>query len=109
MKIPKSPNQKTSIDTNNYTTVENELVETSSKRHKTLISFIPQTRNTNTAILKHGASCIYAIIANNFIVNLKEFADPNWDLDIPSTMPVENIPGPYKQNMQTMFKFTRNN
>ncbi len=24
-------------------------------------------------------------------------------------MSAENIPGPYKQNMQTMFKFTKNN
>jgi hypothetical protein len=42
-------------------------------------------------------------------LNLKEYAHPNWDLDIPCTMSAEKIPGPYKQNMQTMFKFTRNN
>jgi hypothetical protein len=42
-------------------------------------------------------------------MNLKKFADPNWDSDITSKMPVENIPDPYKQNMQTMFKFTKSN
>ncbi len=67
------------MDANNYITVENELVETSSKRHKTLTSFTPQTRHTNTAISDHGASCSYTIIPNNFTVNLKEFDDPNWD------------------------------
>jgi hypothetical protein len=103
---PKATESNTSIDTNNYIIVENELVETSSKRHKPLSSFTPQTRNTNTAIHDHGASCSYTIIPNNFTINLKEFVDPNWDSDIPSTMSAENILGPYKQNMQTMFKFT---
>ncbi len=42
-------------------------------------------------------------------MNLKEFVDPNWDLDIPSTMSAENIPGPYYQNMQTMLQFTKYN
>ena len=91
---PKATESNTSIDTNNYITVENELVETSSKRHKTLSSFTPQTRNINTAILDHGASCSYTIIPNTFTVNLKEFADSNWDSDIPSTMSAENIPSP---------------
>ena len=42
-------------------------------------------------------------------MNLKEFADPNWELEIPSEMLAENITCPYKQNMQAMFKFTKNN
>ena len=42
-------------------------------------------------------------------MNLKEFTDPDWDSDIPSTMSAENIPGPYYQNMQTMFKFKKIN
>ena len=46
---------------------------------------------------------------NNFTVNLKVFADLNWDSDVPSTMSAEIIPGPYKQNMHTFFKFTKNN
>jgi hypothetical protein len=93
---PKATESNTSNYTNKHITVENELVETSSKRHKTLTSFTPQTRNTNMSILDHGASCSYTIIANNFTLNLKEFADPNWELDIPSTMPAENISSPYK-------------
>ncbi len=48
-------------------------------------------------------------IPNNFMVDLKEFADPNWDSDIPSAMLAENIQGPYIQNMHTTFKFTKNN
>jgi hypothetical protein len=107
VKNPKAAESNTSIDTNNYITVENELVETSSKRHKTLSSFTPQSRNANTAILDHGASCSYTIIPNNFTINLKDFADPNWDSDIPSTSSADNIPSPYKQNMQAMFKFTK--
>jgi hypothetical protein len=106
---PKATESNTSNDTNKYITDENQFVETSSKRQKTLSSFTSQTRNTNTAIPDHGASCSYTIISNNFTVNLKEFADPGWDSDIPSTMSAENIPGPYYQNMQTMFKFTENN
>jgi hypothetical protein len=91
-------------------TVENELVETSSKRQKTLTSFTPHTSiHTKTAILDHGASSSYTITPNNFTVNLKEFADSNCDSDIPSTMSAEIIPSPYKQNMQTFFKFTKNN
>ncbi len=39
-----------------YITVDNELVETSSKRQKTLSSLTPQTRNTNTVTLDYGAS-----------------------------------------------------
>ncbi len=51
---------------------------------------------------------IQLFISNNFTVNLKEFADPDWDSDIPSIiMSVENIPGPYYQNIHTMFKFTK--
>ena len=60
-----------SKDANKYITVDNELVETSSKRQKTLRSFTPQTRNTNTATLNYGASRSYTITANNFTVNLK--------------------------------------
>ena len=58
------------------------------------------------AIFDHGASSIYP---NNLTVNLKEYADPNWELDIPCTMSAQKIPNPYKQNMQTMFKFTKSN
>jgi hypothetical protein len=69
---------------------ENELVETASKKQKTLSSFTPQAKNSNTAIFDHGASwdsdIPSTIIANNFTMNLKEFVDPNWDSDIPSTM-----------------------
>jgi hypothetical protein len=61
----------TSKDTNKYITADNELVETSSRRQKILSSITPQTRNTNTALLDHSASCSYTIIANNLIVNLK--------------------------------------
>ena len=105
---PKATESNTSIDTNNYITVENELVETSSKRHKTLSSFTPKTRNKNTAILDHAANCSYRIMPNNFTVHLKEFADPNWDLDVPSTMSAEIIPGPYTQNMETFFFIQKN-
>ncbi len=94
---PKATESNTSIDTNTYKTVENELVETSSKRQKTLTSFTPQTRHTNTAIIAHDASSSYTITPKNFTVNLKEFADPKWDSDIPSTMSAEIISGPYKQ------------
>ncbi len=107
---PKGTESNSSIDTSNYVTVENELVETSSiKRQKILTSFTPQTIHTNTATLDHGASCSCRIMPNNFTVNLKEFSDPNWDSEIPSTMSAEAIPGPYKQNMQTFFKFTKIN
>jgi len=98
---PKPTKSNISIDTNKYNTVENEDVETSSKRQKTLTSFTSQTTHTHTSILDHGASCSYRIMPNNFTVNLKEFADPNWDSDIPSTLSAEIIPSPYKQNMQT--------
>ena len=77
--VSKATESNTSKDTNNYISVHNELVETSSKRQKTLNLFTPQTRNTNTVILDHGASRSYTIIANNFTVNLKDFANPNWD------------------------------
>ena len=79
MRKPKDAESNTSKDTNKYITVNNELVETSSKRQKTLRSLTPQTRNTNTTTLDYGASCTYTIIANNLIVNLKENADPNWE------------------------------
>jgi len=75
---PKATELNTSNDTKKYITGENELVETYYKRPKWLSSFTPQTRNTNTAILDHGASRNYTIITNNFTVNLKEFGDPNW-------------------------------
>ena len=38
---------------------------------------------------------IQLFISNNFTVNLKEFADPDWDSDVSFTMSSENIPGPY--------------
>ena len=107
--IPKATESNISINTNKYITNENEYGETSSKRQKTSTSFTPQTRHTKTAIFDHVASCSYRIMPNNFTINLKEFADPNWDSDVPSTMSAEIIPGPYKQNMQTFFKFTKNN
>ena len=69
-----------------YITVDNELVETSYKRQKTLSSFTSQTKNTNTAILDHDASCNYTIIPSNLTLNLKEYAHLNWDSDIPCSM-----------------------
>ena len=42
---PKATESNTSIDTNKYIAVENELVETYFKRQKTLSSFTPQTSN----------------------------------------------------------------
>jgi hypothetical protein len=74
---PKATESNTSNDTNKYNIGENQLVETFSKRPKTLRSFTSQTRNTNTAIRDHGASCSYTNISNNFTVYLKEFADPD--------------------------------
>jgi hypothetical protein len=102
----KGTESDTSIDTDKYVTVENQSVETSSKRQKRLSSFTSQTRNTNTAIPDHGASCSHTIISHNFITNLKEFIDLSWESDIPSRMSAENIPGAYYQNI---FKFTKNN
>ena len=58
------------------------------------------------AIFDHGASSSYP---NNLTVTFKEYAHPHWDSHIPCTMSTEKISGPYKQNMQTMFKFTKNN
>jgi hypothetical protein len=75
-----------------YTTVDNELVETPSKRRNTFSSWSPQTRNTNTATLDYGASCSYTIIAINLTVNLKEFADPNLESDITCTISYPRIP-----------------
>jgi mannose/fructose/N-acetylgalactosamine-specific phosphotransferase system component IIB len=49
--VSKATESNTSKDTNNYISVDNELVETSSKRQKTLNLFTPQTRNANMAIL----------------------------------------------------------
>jgi hypothetical protein len=66
--VSKATESNTSKDTNKYISVDNELVETSSKRQKTLNSFTPQTRNTNMAIFDHGASSSYP---NNLTVNLK--------------------------------------
>ena len=86
---PKATESNTSRDTNKYNTVQNEL-EASSKKQKTLTSYTPQTRHTHTSNIDHGASCSYKIMPNNFTFNLKIFADPNWDSDIPSTMSAEN-------------------
>ena len=96
---PKATESNTSNDTNKYIIVNNEFVETSSKRQKILSTFTPQTKNTNKAIHDHGASCSYTIIPNNLTVNLKECVGPNWDSNIPCTMSAEKTPGPYKQNM----------
>ena len=52
---PKDTESNTSKDTNKYITFDNELVETSSKRQKTLSSLTPQTINTNTTTLDYGA------------------------------------------------------
>ena len=110
VKILKPPHQiHQTIRTSIYITVDKELVETSSKRQNTLSSFTWQTRNINTVIRGHDASCSYILIPNNMVLNLKEYAHPNWDSDIPCTMPTEKILGPNKQNMQNMFKFTKNN
>ena len=68
---PKDTESNTSKDTNMCITVDNKLVETSSKRQKTSISLTPQTRNTNTANLDFCASCNYTITAKNLTVNLK--------------------------------------
>jgi hypothetical protein len=76
-KNPKDTESNASKDTNRYITSDNELVETSSKRHNTLSSLTPQTRNTNMATLDYSASCNYTIIAKNLTVNLKEFTIPN--------------------------------
>ncbi len=70
---PKATESNTSNDTSRYITVDNELVETSSKRQKTLSSFTPQARNTNTVILDHDASCSYTIIPINLIVVVHPF------------------------------------
>ena len=40
-------------------------------------------------------------------VNLKEYADPNWESNITCTMSDQRIPRPYKK-MQTLFEFTKN-
>jgi hypothetical protein len=92
--VSKATESNTSKDTNNYISVANELVETSSKRQKKFNSFIPQTRNTNMAIFDNGASSSYP---NNLTMKLKEYADPNWVLDIPCTMSAQRIPNPYKK------------
>ena len=49
--VSKATESNTTKDTNNYISVDNELVETSSKKQKTLNSFTPQTRNTTMAFL----------------------------------------------------------
>ena len=84
---PKDTESNTSKDTNMYITVGNELVEISSKRQKTLSPLTSQTINTITATLDYGASCNYTIIANNLTMNLKEFANPNWESHMKCTMP----------------------
>ncbi len=107
MEILKTPNKKTSKDTSKYITVDNELVETSSKRQKTLSSLTPQTRNTNTATLDYGASCMYTIIANNLTTNLIEFGDPNWESNFKCTMMDQKILRIKK--MQNVFKSIKHN
>jgi hypothetical protein len=88
---PKDTESNTSKDTNRYITVDNELVETSSKRQITLRSLTPQTRNINTVTLDYGASCSYRIIANNLTMNLKDFANPISESDIKCTMSNQRI------------------
>ena len=56
------------------------------------------------AFFYHGASSSYP---NNLTRNLKEYADPNREVDIPCTMSAQRIPNLYKQIMHTMFKFTK--
>ena len=56
------------------------------------------------AFVYHGASSSYP---NSLTVNLKEYVDSNWELDIPCTMLAQKILNQYKQNMQSMFKFTK--
>ena len=104
---PKDTESNTSKDTNRYIILDNELVETSSKRQKTLSSLTPQTKNTNTKTLDYGASYRYTIIASNLPVNLKELADPNWDSNIKCTMSDQRIPRSYKY-MLTVFEYTKN-
>ncbi len=96
---PKDIKSNTSKDANMYIKVDNELtlVETSSKRQNTLSLSTPQTRNTNTSTLDYDASCIYTIIANNLTRNLKEFVDPNWELDIKCTISDKKIPRSIKK------------
>jgi hypothetical protein len=91
--VSKATESNTSKDTNKYISVDNEFVETSfNKRQKTLNSFTPQTRNTNMANFCHGASSSYP---NNLTMNLKEYVDPNWKLDVPCTMSAQKITNPY--------------
>jgi hypothetical protein len=98
------------IHTSRYITVDNELVETSSKRQKTLSSFTSQKKlQTRQFLIMMRVAASYTIIPNHLTLNLKEYAHPNSDSDIPCTMSAERISGPYKQNMQTMFKFIKNN
>jgi len=83
---PKDVESNESKDSNKYIIVDNEHVETTSKRQKTLSSLTPQNINTNTATRDYGASSSYTVNANNLTVSLKEFADPNWDSYIICTM-----------------------
>jgi len=43
------------------------------------------------------------------IVNLKEYAHPNWESNIPCTMLDQRIPRPYKNKKHIAFKFTQKN
>jgi hypothetical protein len=94
---PEDIESNDSKETNMYITVDNQHAETSSKRQKTLSSRTSQNRNTNTATLDNGASCNYTVTANILTVDLKEFADPNWDLDITCIMLDQRISRSYKK------------
>jgi hypothetical protein len=100
---PKDIESNESKDTNMYILVDNEPVKASSKRQKIFSSLTPQNRNTNTATLDYGASCSYTITVNNLTVNLKEYADSNWDSDIICPISDQRIPRSLK--MQVVFKF----
>ena len=104
---PKDTESNDSKETNGYITVDNQHIETSSKRQKTLSSLTSQNRNTNTATLYNGASCSYTVIANILTVKLKEFANSNWDSGIICSMSYQRIPRSYFENMQNVFKYTK--
>jgi len=92
---PKDTESNDSKETNMYIRVDNQLVKASFKRQKTLSSLTSQNRNTITATMDNGASCTYIITANILTVNLKEFANPNWDSNIICLMPDKRIPRSY--------------
>ena len=66
-----------------------------------------QNRNTNTGTLDNGASYSYTVTANILTVNLKEYADPNWNLDIICSMSYQRIPRSYLKEMQIVFKYKK--